>query len=413
MMAGASRPPMAEAQIQPGARGRSGAAVCSICPAQDPGSKSSSASAWAWFANVTEYAMLPAGGWPDDHLESVSPWCGTVPGLGCAGVGRAGDDLAEPDVPAGLRCLVYQAKHAIVGFRGKGGEMTETGPVPPGVDPARPSPARLYDYFLGGTANFAVDRAAAEKLKAAAPEVVDGMWANRGFHGRAAVWMAEQGIRQFIDIGSGLPTQNNTHQAVHKVAADARVVYVDNDPMVAAHADALLAEDGTTTVITADVKHPDALLGHPALVKLVDFAEPAGVLMTSVVHFVPDEMDPWGLVARYMAAVAPGSYLALSHGTYDNMPPLAVQASLETYARSTEPVYLRPRAEVERFFDGLELVEPYTGAGPVVTYAGLWAAEDPVAADTDGSRGYYCGVARRSSFPARGGSAPGATGGLR
>jgi len=296
---------------------------------------------------------------------------------------------------------------------GNGGNVNDTPNVPPGVDPTRPSPARLYDYYLGGTTNFAVDREAAERLKVAAPDLIDAVWANRGFHGRAAVWLAEQGIRQFIDIGSGLPTQNNTHEAVHKVAADARVVYVDNDPMVAAHADALLADDGTTTVITADLRDPDTLLGHPALVKLVDFAEPAGVLMTSVVHFVPDEMDPWGLVARYMAAVAPGSYLALSHGTYDNMPPLAVQASLETYARSTEPVYLRPRAEVERFFDGLELVEPYTGAGPVVTYAGLWAAEDPVAADTDGSRAYYCGVARRSSFPARGGSAPGATGGLR
>jgi hypothetical protein len=273
--------------------------------------------------------------------------------------------------------------------------MIEPGQIPPGVDPATPSPARLYDYFLGGTINFAVDRAAAERLKAAAPDLLDAVWANRGFHGRAAVWMAEQGVRQFIDIGSGLPTQNNTHEAVHKVAPEARVVYVDNDPMVAAHAEALLAEDGTTTVITADLRNPDALLGDPALVRLIDFAEPAGVLMTSVIHFVPDEMDPWGLVARYMTAVAPGSYLALSHATYDNMPPRAVQASLETYARSTDPVYLRPRAAVERLFEGLELVEPYIGAEPAVTYAGLWGAEDPAAADSDGSRGYYCGVARR------------------
>ena len=191
------------------------------------------------------------------------------------------------------------------------------------------------------------------------------------------------------------------------------MVYVDNDPMVAAHADALLADDGTTTVITADLRDPDTLLGHPALVKLADFAEPAGVLMTSVIHFVPDEMDPWGLVARYMAAVAPGSYVALSNATYDSMPPLAVQASLETYAKSTEPVYLRPRAEVERFFDGLELVPPYVGAEPAVTYVGLWGAEDPALADSDGSRGFYCGVARRSGFPAHGESAPGATGGVR
>lgn len=273
--------------------------------------------------------------------------------------------------------------------------MTETEQAPPGVDATRPSPARLYDYFLGGTTNFAVDRAAAEHLKAAAPDLIDAVWANRGFHGRAAVWLADRGIRQFIDIGSGLPTQNNTHEAVHRVAPEARVVYVDYDPMVAAHADALLADDGTTTLITADLRNPDALLAHPALVGLINLAQPVGVLLTSVIHFVPDEMDPWGLVARYMAAVAPGSYLALSHATYDNMPPRAVQASLDTYAKSTDPVYLRPKAAVERFFEGLELVAPYTGADPAVTYVGLWGAEDPVAADSDGSRGYYCGVARR------------------
>src|SRR5260370_10948434 len=117
---------------------------------------------------------------------------------------------------------------------------------------------------------------------------IDAIWANRGFHGRAAVWLADRGIRQFIDIGWGLPTQNNTHEAVHKVAPEARVVYVDNDPMVAAHADALLAEDGTTAVITAALRDPGALLGHPSLLALIDLAEPAGVLITSVMHFVPD-----------------------------------------------------------------------------------------------------------------------------
>src|SRR5258707_2520453 len=170
--------------------------------------------------------------------------------------------------------------------------MSDAKYVPPGVDPTRPTAARLYDYYLGGTTNFAADRAVAERLKADVPDLIDAVWANRGFHGRAAVWLARRGIRQFIDIGSGLPTPNNTHDAVHKVAPEARVVYVDNDPMVAAHADALLAEDGTTAVITADLRDPGALLGDPALVGLIDFAEPAGVLMTSVIHFVPDEMYP-------------------------------------------------------------------------------------------------------------------------
>jgi hypothetical protein len=275
--------------------------------------------------------------------------------------------------------------------------MSELADVPPGVDPTRPSPARLYDYFLGGTNNFPVDREAAAYLTAHIPDVADAVWANRGFHGRAAVWMARQGIRQFLDIGSGLPTQNNTHESVHKVAPEARVVYVDNDPMVAAHAGALLAADGTTAVILADLREFEALLSHPDLLRLIDFAEPVGVLMTDVMHFMPDDEDPWGLVARYMAAVPPGSYLALSHGTNENLPPIQTQATADAMAKATAHVYPRPRADVERFFEGLELVPPYENAKPAITYAGLWGAEDVDAADTDGSRGFYCGVARRAA----------------
>ena len=273
--------------------------------------------------------------------------------------------------------------------------MTETPDVPPGVDPDTPSPARLYDYFLGGTNNFPADRQAGEMLKAAVPDIVDAMWANRGFHGRAAIWMAEQGIGQFIDVGSGLPTQYNTHQAIQRVAPGARVVYVDHDPMVAAHSGPLLAADGTTILITADCRDPDAVLSHPGLLKLIDLAEPVGVLMTTFIHFVPDELDPWGLVARYMAAVAPGSYLALSHGTYDKIPPSQIQAGVDTFAKTTRHVHLRSKAEVERFFEGLELVAPYEDAERVVTYAGLWGAVDVEAADSEGSRGLYVGVARR------------------
>jgi S-adenosyl methyltransferase len=276
--------------------------------------------------------------------------------------------------------------------------MSELAGVPPGVDPTKPSPARLYDYFLGGTNNFPADQRAAEYLRSHIPDLADGLWANRGFHGRAAVWMARHGIRQFLDIGSGLPTQNNTHESVQKLAPQARVVYVDNDPMVAAHAGTLLAPGGTTTVILADLRDPDALLSHPDLTALIDFAEPAGVLMTDVMHFLPDGDDPWNLVARYMAAMAPGSYLALSHGTEENLPPRQSQA-----AHATANVYPRSRAEVARFFDGLELLPPYDGAKPAVTYAGVWGAEDPEAADTDGSRFFYCGVARRvGTAPTRG-----------
>jgi hypothetical protein len=274
--------------------------------------------------------------------------------------------------------------------------MTQDQQVPPGIDPATPSPARLYDYYLGGTNNFRADRDAAERIRARMPELADAAWANRGFHQRAALWMAgTAGIRQFLDIGSGLPTQNNTHQAVHRATREARVVYVDNDPLVRVHASALLVDAGETRFVTADLRDPDGVLNHPQTRELIDFAQPVGLLMTAVLHFVSDGSDPRGLIARYVAELAPGSYLALSHITADQKPPAATAAIRAIYANATEQVYLRSRAEVEQFFDGLELVPPYEGAEAAVTYVGEWGAEDPDMADSDGSRWSYGGVARR------------------
>ncbi len=273
--------------------------------------------------------------------------------------------------------------------------MGGAGQVPEGVDVTRPTPARLYDYYLGGTSNFEVDRIAAERLRLAMPELSDAAWANRGFHQRAARWIARRGVRQFIDIGSGLPTAGNTHQLLLGDVPDARVVYVDIDPLVAVHASELLTDRQSTRLITADLRDPGTVLNHPDLRALIDFAEPAGLLMTAVLHFVADASDPWGLVRRYMAALAPGSYLALSHCTCDQLPPGMVQAARETYARATEQAYPRPKAELQRFFTGLDLVEPYHGAGPVLCHLGIWGADDPATADSDGSRIMYCGVARR------------------
>ena len=215
------------------------------------------------------------------------------------------------------------------------GIVTETPQVPPGVDPTKPSPARMYDYVLGGKHNFPVDREAAERVRERAPDLEDAAWVNRAFHRRAARWMAaERGLRQFVDIGSGLPTEGNTHGIVQRVAPEAHVVYVDLDPMVRAYACELLAHDGTTAVITADMRQPDTVLNDPGLRRLIDLDEPVGLLMTAVLHFVADDNDPWGLVARYMGALAPGSYLALSHATYDRLPPALVQASSEVYAQA-------------------------------------------------------------------------------
>jgi S-adenosyl methyltransferase len=274
--------------------------------------------------------------------------------------------------------------------------MTEVEQAPPGVDTTTPTPARLYDYYLGGTNNFAVDREVAEALRMSLPELTDAAWANRGFHQRAARWMAaERGIRQFIDLGSGLPTQGNTHEAVSQLAPAARVVYVDHDPMVYAHSRALLSGTDATVVIQADLRDPAAVLGHPELRALIDCSQPAGLLITAALHFVADESDPWGLVARYTSELAPGTHVALSHATADRLPPRAVQAMYDTYSRATEKIFLRSKKEFERMFDGLELVAPFGGADPGVTFVGEWGAEDPSSADSDGSRVLYCGVARR------------------
>jgi hypothetical protein len=273
--------------------------------------------------------------------------------------------------------------------------MPESGPVPPGVDPTTPSPARIYDYVLGGTHNFPVDREAAERIRARSPDLADAAWVNRGFHQRAARWMAaEHGIDQFIDIGSGLPTQSNTHGVVQKVIPGARVAYVDNDPMVLAYAAELLADDGTTTVISADLRDVDAILNHPALRALVDFEQPVGLLMTAVLHFVGDDAAPWDLVARYTGALAPDSYLALSHITYEGLPPRLVEEGVNVYAQA-QGIHPRSRAQIERFFTGLEIAPPYPDAEPAVTHIGVWGADDPALADSDGSHWWYGGVARR------------------
>lgn len=268
--------------------------------------------------------------------------------------------------------------------------------APAGVDPAIPSPARLYDYYLGGTHNYSADRAAAERIRAILPDLEDAAWANRSFHQRAARWMAaERGIRQFVDIGSGLPTQGNTHQVVRDVAPGIAVVYVDNDRTVEAHATELLLTERSAAFVFADLCDVETVLGHRDTRALIDFEQPVGLLMTAVVHFVPDDKDPWGVVRRYLAALAPGSYLALSHATADKIPPRAVDAGRDEYARATQDIFLRRRAEVARFFDGLDIDPPYDGTAPDLTYVGVWHAEDPEAADSDGSRVFYCAVARK------------------
>jgi hypothetical protein len=251
----------------------------------------------------------------------------------------------------------------------------------------------VYDYLLGGDNNFESDRTAANRIMALVPEIRDCAWSNRGFHQRAARWIAEQGVRQFIDIGSGLPTVGNTHEVVQLVDSDCRVVYVDNDPMVQMHARELLTDPGKVRVVKGDLRDPESVLGHPDVRAVIDFSQPTGLLMTAVVHFVGDASDPWGLVRRCVAALAPRSCLALSHLTDDHKPERAVGAFCRAFENATEQLHFRSVADIARFFDGLELVPP-SSRDPEgrICYAGDWGAEDPVLADSDGSRWLVCGV---------------------
>ena len=274
--------------------------------------------------------------------------------------------------------------------------MAQTPHAPAGMDVTRPAPARIYDYMLRGDNHFESDVQAAQRILSAVPEIRDCAWSNRGFHQRAAKWIAEQGVSQFVDIGSGLPTVGNTHEVVQKVIPGARVIYVDNDPMVAEHGERLLAEDQSTRLICADLRDPDSILDHPDLKELIDFSRPVGLLFTAVIMFVSDSSDPWSLVGRYVDALAPGSYLALSHLTDDYKPPVTTERFRAVFDQATEQLHFRSREGIARFFAGLDMVPPYEGAKPAICYTGVWGAEDPVLADSDGARWLYCGVARKS-----------------
>ena len=230
-----------------------------------------------------------------------------------------------------------------------------------------PNPARIYDYLLGGKDNFPADREVAEQLLAIAPVARDVVEDNRAFLRRVVQLLtAEAGIRQFIDLGSGLPTQGNVHEIAQEGAAEARVVYVDNDPMVVAHSRALLAGDNTVAV-QADLREPDSILAHPEVRQLIDFDQPIALLLMAILHFVPDDEDPFGIVARFRDALPAGSHVAISHGTRDiparlDMSPEEMAAMGEKverlYQLTTASLVTRTHAEVERFFDGFDLLDP-------------------------------------------------------
>jgi hypothetical protein len=236
--------------------------------------------------------------------------------------------------------------------------VAEQESAPPGIDTRIPNMARMYDYALGGKDNFAADREAVEKLFSFSPENKYVPRANRRFLGRAVRFAAAQGVSQFLDLGTGLPSQGHVHEIVAEINPGARVVYVDYDPVVVNHAKALLVDSDSVTAVEADIRDPGSILADPDVTRLIDFSRPVAVLFVAVLHGIPDRDDPAGIVHAFAERLSPGSYLILSHLTSEGHPPELVAQKEEVFARSNAPVSYRSRAEILRMFDGFGLVEP-------------------------------------------------------
>jgi O-methyltransferase involved in polyketide biosynthesis len=231
-------------------------------------------------------------------------------------------------------------------------------------NPHVPNVARIYDCLLGGKDNFAADRAAAAKIAEAAPEVVQRVRENREFLGRVVRCLAAAGIRQFIDIGTGLPTQENVHQVARRFTPDARVAYVDNDPVVAVHAQALLATDGATMAFEGDMREPSAILRRVTEQGFIDLTQPVAILMLAVLHFIPDTTQAVRIVAAFREQMAPGSYLVITHATAGDMSEDNLAQAVQTYAASSAgSITPRSYGQIKALFDGLEMEEP--GVVPV------------------------------------------------
>ena len=272
---------------------------------------------------------------------------------------------------------------------GEGGTDTGGGVAgAPSIDTSTAHPARVYDYWLGGKDNFAADREAAELALQAYPQLAEAVQSNRAFLARAVRYLTgEAGVRQFLDIGTGIPAANNTHQVAQQEVPDSRIVYVDNDPIVLLHARALLksAPQGACDYIQADLRDPDEILARAA--KTLDFSKPVALMLLAILQFIGDSEDPYGLVSRLVAALPSGSYLVLAHPT-DDFNPNRQGESIQRYnERVADQATLRGHDETARFFEGLELVEP-----GLVT-SSKWQPDSDITAARHSSM--WCGVARK------------------
>lgn len=260
------------------------------------------------------------------------------------------------------------------------------------IDTSKPHPARMYDAYLGGKDNYPVDREAVRQILGAWPEVRLMARANRAFLQRAVRFLAGEGIRQFIDIGTGIPSSGNVHEVARLAAPDARVVYVDNDPIVHVHANALLAGNGATAVLLADLRDPETILANPELRARIDFSQPVGLLLIAILHFITNAERPDEIVAKLRDALPDGSFLALSHATADFHPPGTADDAAAAYRNAAAPLVLRTHPEIAAYFDSFELLEPGLVQAP------LWHPDDkaPRAAELH-KIGIYAGVGHKSS----------------
>ena len=266
----------------------------------------------------------------------------------------------------------------------------EPGWLPSEADIKRANPARVYDYLLGGTDNYLADQDVARALIAIEPRSREIARANRAFLGRAVRYLATAGVRQFLDIGSGIPTQGNVHEVAQQARPGARVLYAEVDPIAIAQSQALLAGNEHAAIIEADLREPRDILTHPDIGRFVDLSEPVGLLLASVVHFLADDDDPWRIVATLRDALAPGSYLVLSHATSEGRPEL-IRAAEKVYNRSVStPAYARSRAEILRLFDGFDLIDPG------LVYVPWWRPDSAAGLPGDSEPfGSLAGVARK------------------
>ena len=270
-----------------------------------------------------------------------------------------------------------------------GSESDGAEEAPPRVDTTVAHSARRYDYWLGGKDNFAADRESGDTIAAAFPTVRIAVIENRRFLRRAVAFLAEDaGIRQFLDIGTGIPTSPNVHEIAQRIAPESRVVYVDNDPIVLAHARALLTSSpqGATAYIDADLREPEKIINDGALRDTLDFSQPVALMLGAILHFIPDEDDPYGIVSRLVENLPEGSYLVVSHATNDFLTP---QEVAEIVSGQWGPFFARSEAEFARFVEGFEL------ARPGITSVAEWRAElEPQPRPTAADAYTYCAVAK-------------------